>query len=167
MNVEVDGLAQFINRLEKFDKDVSKTLKGEMRSAASMVSKAASGLTPGSALSNWGSFTADGSRGGQGRSGNDVSFSSSAVRRGFRVATNRYRKRGVTVAFGYDVKQSNPGGSVFETVGKTSGTFMDNIVAKFTGTRPRTLLPAYYAGIGPAQAKIEDAIRRAEREVGL
>jgi hypothetical protein len=33
MKVQVDGLAPFINRLEKFDKDVSKELKAEMKAA--------------------------------------------------------------------------------------------------------------------------------------
>jgi hypothetical protein len=167
MKMQVDGLAAFVNRLEKFDKDVSKVLKKEMRAAATLTAKEARSLTPSRALTNWGKFTADGSRGGSGGSGNDVSFSSAAVRRGFKVATNRYRRRGITTAFGYDVVQGNAGGSVFETIGKGSGQFVDAIVSRFGSQRPRTLIPAYYATIEQAQSQVEDAIRRAEREVGL
>jgi hypothetical protein len=157
MRMEVDGLAPFINRLEKFDKDISKALKKEMRSAADSVAKTARGMSPqGNALSNWGKW------------GGRTDFDAGAVRKGFKVATNRYRRRGVTVAFGYDVVQGNAAGAIFETVGKTSGTpFVDSIVRKYGGTRPRTLLPAYYAEIEQAQARIEEAVRNAEREVGL
>jgi hypothetical protein len=168
MKMDVTGLAAFINRLEKFDKDVSRTLKREMRAGAMLTAKEARSLTPSSPLRNWGSFIANGSRGGQGGSGNDLSFNSAAVKRGFKVATNRYRRRGATVGFGYDVTQANAGGSVFETVGKSSGTsFVDRIVSQFGSQRPKTLIPAYYATIDEARDRVEEAIRNAEREVGL
>ena len=37
--VQAQGIAPFINRLEKFDKDVSKTLKDEMRRGSYEVAK--------------------------------------------------------------------------------------------------------------------------------
>jgi hypothetical protein len=159
MRMEVDGLAPFINRLEKFDKDISKALKKEMRAASATVSSNAKKRISGNPLSNWGSWRS-GSR--------DLSFAPSEVRRGFSVATNRYRRSGATVAFGYDVVQKSTAGSIFETVGKLSGsTFVDQIVNRRGGTRPRTLIPAYYAEMDQAQARIEEAVRNAEREVGL
>jgi hypothetical protein len=159
VRVETDGIAQFINRLEKFDKDISKTLKKELRAAAMLTAKNARGRISGTPLSGWGPWKS---------SGRDLSFAVTSVRSGFTVATNRYRRRGVTVGFGYDVVQKSAAGSIFETVGKSTGTpFVDAITARFSGARPRTLLPAYYSTIEEAQTRIGDAVARAEREVGL
>lgn len=166
VQIEVDGLAPFINRLEKFDKDVSKVLKKEMRAAADQVAKNARGRVR-QPLSNWGRWV-------DSDSGRDLGFNAGAVAKGFRVQTNRYRRRGATTGFGYDVVQGNAAGNIFEVVGSKSrirgakgAQFVDSIVARFSGTTPRTLIPAYYAEIEGVHARIEEAIRNAEREVGL
>jgi hypothetical protein len=163
VRAKVDGVGPFISRLEKFDKDVGKTLKAEMRAGSREVSNAAKGRIGGLALSNWGPWN---------HNGRDLSFERSKARGGYKVQTSRYRKRNVTVAFGYDVGQTSAGGAVFEGAGKSDTNFTSNIVGKW-GPRPnarggkRVLLPAYYAGIGPATDRIEKAIRDAERKVGM
>jgi hypothetical protein len=163
IRASVDGIGPFVSRLEAFDKDVAKVLKSEMRAGAREVSSAAKSRVTGLALSNWGPWN---------NNGRNLAFERGAVRGGYKVRTSRYRKQGATVAFGYDVEQSSPGGSVFEGAGKSDTNFTRNIVGKW-GPRPnarggkRVLLPAYYVGIGPAQQRIEQAIRDAERKVGL
>jgi hypothetical protein len=163
VRVEVDGVGPFISRLEKFDKDVAKVLKGEMRAGAREVSNAAKSQVSGLALSNWGPWN---------HKGRDLGFNASKARGGYKVQTSRYRKRGVTVAFGYDVAQKSPGGAVLEGAGKSDTNFTRNIIGKW-GPRPnarggkRILLPAYYTGIKPATERIEKAIRDAERKVGM
>jgi hypothetical protein len=163
VRASVDGVGPFISRLEKFDKDVAKTLKAEMRGGAREVSSAAKSAIGGLALSNWGPWN---------NKGRNLSFERSRARGGYKVQTSRYRSRGATVAFGYDVGQTSPGGAVFEGAGANDSTFTRNIVGKW-GPRPnarggkRVLLPAYYKGIGPAQERITSAIRDAERKVGM
>ena len=72
--------------------------------------------------------------------------------------------------------QANAGGSVYEVIGDKSrvaeGTqgeqFVDSVVANSSARRnPRTLVPAYYEGIEQARERITEAVREAERKVGL
>lgn len=165
MRLEVDGLGPLINRFEKFHKDIGPTLKKEMRGGAAIVQKAAQSTVSGFPISGWGNWNSG---------GRDLSYDPAAVRRGFKVATNRYRRRGVTTAFGYDVVQSNAGGSVFEVIGDKSrvtdergAQFVDSVVGSRGGKKPRTLIPAYYAGITQARERIESALKSAMRKVGL
>lgn len=166
MQVVYDGLAPFINRLEKFDKDVSKDLKSEMRSAAGEVVGEAAGEVTGVPISGWGNWT---------QGGRDLGYDPGAVKRGFKVAANRYRRRGVTTSFGYDVVQTNAGGNVFEVIGDKSrvsgpqgSAFVDSVVrASGRDRSPRTLYTAYYAVIGRVQARMQEAVESAMRKVGL
>ena len=167
MKFEVEGLAPFINRLEKFDKDVSKELKAEMKKGADVVAKAAGSTVSGVPISGWGTWN---------HQGRDLGYNPSKVKSGFKVSTNRYRRRGVTAAFGYDVVQANAGGSVYEVIGDKSrvaeGTqgeqFVDSVVANSSARRnPRTLVPAYYEGIEQARERIKAALQVAMRRVGL
>lgn len=165
MQVQVDGLAQFVNRLEKFDKDISKELKKEMRRGAAEVQQAAKSTITGFPLSNWGNWNSN---------GRDLGYDPSKVRAGFRVKANRHRRGGATTAFGYDVIQSNAGGNIFEVVGDKSRTtgpggvqFVDAINAKFGQRRPRTLFQAYYKGINAARERMNAAVESAMRKVGM
>jgi hypothetical protein len=163
IRADVDGVGRFLSGLEKFNKDVAKTLKAEMRAGAREVSSAAKGLVPGTALSGWGPWN---------NNGRDLGFQRGGARSGYKPQISRYRRRGVTESVAYDVVQKSPGGGIFEGVGAGSSTFVQNVVGKW-GPRPnvrggkRLLLPAYYQGIGPATDRIVKAIRRAERSVGL
>jgi hypothetical protein len=162
VRASVDGVGPFLSRLEKFDKDVAKTLKADMRKGAGEVAAAARKRLTATPLSNWGPWN---------HNGRDLGFVRAKAASGIKPAISRYRKGGRTVAVAYDVGQKSPGGAVFEGAGKGSTVFVRNIVGRW-GARPsvrggkRTLLPAYYEGIGPAQKRIEKAIRDAERKVG-
>jgi hypothetical protein len=174
MKMTVEGIAPFINRLEKFDKDVSKTLKKDMRSAADEVRKAAVKRLPnGNPISSWGRWR---------QGGRDLDYVPNRVRRSYKTVTNRYRNLGVTAAFGYSVVTENAAAAIFEQIGAdsrkgntswfSSDQFIRTVVNRH-GQRPRVkggkrvLLPAYYEAMPNARRKIEKAIREAERKVGL
>jgi hypothetical protein len=173
VRVSTHGIAPFINRLEKFNKDVSKELKKEMRSGADMVRKEAVGRVPANPVSSWGRWT---------QNGRDLSYDQSAVRRSYKTVTNRYRRLGVTAAFGYSTVTESPAAAIFEQIGadraqgntdwRSSAQFRRTIINRH-GPRPRVkggkriLVPAYYAVIGQVNERITRAIRKAERKVGL
>lgn len=171
MRVDVKGLASFVNRLEKFDQDVSKTLKAELKSASSVVAGRASGLQPNTVLSNWGRWIDSGTM-PKSTAGRDLSY----AKRGYKVKTNRYRNKGAVTSFGMDVESVGPGAGILEFVGSQNRTpkFSDPIVSRFgpvpkgsRGFMPRILLPAYYMGMSEAAQQIEAAVRAAEKKVGL
>jgi hypothetical protein len=169
--VEVQGIAPFVNRLEKFDKDVSKTLKKEMRQGANEVAKEARsliGAIGGTPLSGWGPWSS--SRSGR-TDARDLSFTAATAKRGVRVESYRGRSRGVVTSFGYRVKQMNPGGAIYELAGsqnKSGDLFNSNLNNKRGSNRyPRIMYRAYYAGMSRAETIIRAAIRKAEKEVGL
>ena len=169
--IEAQGIAPFVNRLEKFDKDVSKTLKKEMRQGANQVAKEARsliGAIGGNPLSGWGPWTSR-TRGKQ--TERDLSFNVPAVKKGIKVQAYRGRFRGATVAFGYRVNQMNPGGAIYELAGSQnrSGDLFNSTLNNKRGSNryPRIMYRAYYAGMGRAEAMIRDAIRKAEKKVGL
>jgi hypothetical protein len=162
VRVSVEGIGPFLSRLEKFDKQVGQALKKEMRKGAAEVSTAARKRLTGLPLSNWGAWN---------HNGRDLGYGQAKARGGIKPQISRYRKRNTTVAVAYEVGQKNPGGAVFEGAGVGNSPFVQNIVGRW-GPRPsvrggkRTLLPGYYEGIDPAQKRIEQAIRDAERKVG-
>jgi hypothetical protein len=173
VRLTVTGIAPFINRLEKFDKDVSKALKKEMRAGADLVRQEAIGRVPANPVSNWGTWI---------NNGRDVSYDQGAVRRSYKTVTNRYRRLGVTAAFGYSTVTESPAGAIFEQIGaeqakgntswRSSAQFRRTVVNRH-GVRPnvkggkRILVPSYYAVIGKVNDRITAAIREAERKVGL
>jgi hypothetical protein len=173
VRVETHGIAQFINRLEKFNKDISKELKKEMRAGADMVRKDAVGRVPANPVSNWGPWT---------QNGRDLGYDVNTVRRSYKTVTNRYRRLGVTAAFGYSAVTENPAAAIFEQIGagspkgntqwRSSEQFRRTVVNRH-GRRPnvkggkRILVPAYYAVIGKVNERITKAVREAERKVGL
>lgn len=170
------SIARFVDRLEKFDKEVSKDLKKEMRQGAGIVQSEAKNRIMGYPLSNWGQWTDSGLM-PRSTAGRDLGFIPSWAKSGVKVKTRRYRKRGVVQAFSYDVVQNFPGGAIYEIAGaqKRGGqlgggaTFFQNLKNKGhgDGPYPRTLYPAYYAGIKKARGAMTEAIKRAERRVGL
>lgn len=171
MRVDVQGLAALVNRLEKFDKDVSKVLKNELKSAASIVASNATARQPSTVLSGWGRWIDAGVM-PRSTGGRDLSY----AKKGYKVKTARYRKRGVTTGFGMDVMAVGAGAGILEFAGSENRTpsFTEPIVSIFgavpqgsKGFMPRILLPAYYAGMKEAKPIIEAAIRDAERKVGL
>jgi len=163
--VDIEGLAPFINRLEKFDKDVSKELKKEMRGAASLVVAAAKARVTQQPLSNWGKWIYT--------DGRDLGFDVANVKRGFKSETVRSRNLGVTTKFGYKIVQKSPAGAIFEYAGsKTPGALFNRSLLKnndrlIRGTQPRILARAYYDVIEDVRSRIRNAIDDAARKVGL
>lgn len=158
-NFEMNGLAKNINFLEKFNEDVANTLKKEMRTGANEVAKASRSLIPASAVSNWGAWTSS-------SDGRDLGFIGSWVKRGVSVQTERTRKSGITVGFGYRVVNKTPAGAIYELAGSRTknalgrGINKNKPVARY----PRTLFAAYYMAMPTAMTRIETAIEKAKRE---
>lgn len=175
MELKAEGIAPFINRLEKFDKDVSKVLKKEIKNSADLVRREAISRVPENPLSGWGKWIQEGN-------GRDLSYDRKTVRSSYKTVQNRYRRQGITVGFGYSVATQNPAAAIFETIGseqprgntrwRSSSQFRRYVVNRH-GMRPkvkggkRILVPAYYAVIPKVREKIQNAIREAERKVGL
>jgi hypothetical protein len=167
MNVATPGIGAFINRLEKFDGDVSKELKQKMRKAAGLIAKSARARQK-VPLSHWARYSWI----EQDRSnGRNLQYNIAAARQGIRVNANRYRASGVTVAFGMTVVQRNPAGAIFELAGSEnrSGHRFNRTLNRMLndGPYPRSLFPAYYDEMPTTVKQIQTAIREAERKVGI
>lgn len=163
VRVQVTGLRELFNALEEWDKKASDALRRRIRKAGGQVATAASYLTPGRApISGWGKWTFS-------RDGRDLGFDPPTVARGFKVRQNNYRRRGVSAGLGFDVYQSNAGGSIFELISGQTGTqFVRTIESKFPKRQPRSLFAAYYEVMTPAlQNEIRDSIIDQARKAGL
>ena len=163
--VEVTGLRAVIDALGEVDKKAVKAIQKEITTAAKAVVKDAQSRVTGYPISNWGNWTT--------ANGRDLSFNPETVAAGFKVKANRFRRQGTNRGFGYDVVQSNAGGSVFEVIGDgsrvtTGQQFVDTIANRFGSKRPRILMPAYYSAITPElREKIRDQIIDEARKAGL
>jgi hypothetical protein len=171
MNVATPEIGAFINRLEKFDKDVSKELKQEMRKASGRVANESRSLISamGDPLSNWAGYSWVEQDRADGR---NLQFNMSAVKRGYKVKTNRHRKSGITTAFGQSVVQETAAGAILELAGSdnSKATFNKNIInarKSPIGKIPRILGKAYYRVMPIVVVELRSAIRRAEMKVGL
>jgi hypothetical protein len=171
MKIATPEIGSFINRLEKFDKDVSKELKQEMRKASGRVANESRSLISamGDPLSNWAGY----SWFEQDRAKNqrNLQFNMSKVKRGYKVKTNRHRKSGITTAFGQSVVQETAAGAILELAGSRSmGQFNQNLISARNspiGKIPRILGKAYYRVMPIVVVELQAAIRRAEKKVGL
>jgi hypothetical protein len=170
-------LASLINRLEKFDKENSKLLKKDIKSAANRVVGAARGYHRGNVLRNWGTWIDAGTQ-PKSTAGRNLGYKNS-----YKLKTMRYRQSGVTTSFGYDAVAGQPGTGVFQFAGSkgtgprtmTGGMalFRQQIVGKFGPVpkgrgkpMPRVLASAYYQVMPDVTKEIEQAIDRAMRKVG-
>jgi hypothetical protein len=159
---KVENLAETINFLEKFNEDVLKVLKKELKSGANEVAKASRSLIPNDGLSNWGQWISS-------RDGRDLGFIGAFVKRGIVVQQQKTRSSGMTVGFGYRVVSKSAAGAIYELAGSQNnsegmGLSMNK---KHPAARyPRTLFPAYYAAMPKAMQKIEAALDKATRSFG-
>ena len=155
---DTKNLAQNIDFLETFNKDVAKILRKEIKSGANEVAKASRSLIPKSGLSNWGAWTFS-------RDGRDLGFIGSWVKRGIVVETTRSRNRGATVAYSQRVVTKTAAGAIYELAGSVSDSPMARAVASKHPVKnyPRTLFPAYYKAMPIALKKIEAAIEKAKK----
>lgn len=169
--IEVTNLRQVINAIEGIDKSAAKNIDKTIRDIAKRVAVDASYLSPsGNPLSNWGKWITRSS--GDARS---LSFDSGAVAAGFKVQKNDFKRRGIKAGFGFDVKQWNAAGAIFEVVGEgnrvtnASGqNLVDVINRRFPRKQPRTLIAAYYQNMNPeVREAIRDQIISEARKAGL
>lgn len=162
---DTKNLAQNIDFLETFNKDVAKILRKEIKSGANEVAKASRSLIPKAGLSNWGQWTEDGSRGGKNTAGRDLGFIGSWVKRGIVVETTRSRNRGATVAYSQRVVTKTAAGAIYELAGSDSESPMARAMVYKHPVKnyPRTLFPAYYKAMPIALKKIEAAIEKAKK----
>jgi hypothetical protein len=162
-NFDTKNIAQNINFLETFNKDVAKILKKEIKAGANEVAKASRRRIPKAGLSNWGAWTYS-------RDGRDLGFIGGWVKRGIVVETTRTRNRGATVAYGQRVVTKTPAGAIFELAGSKSKSPMALAVKAEhpfpVKTYPRTLFPAYYEAMPTALKKIEAAVEKAKKVGG-
>lgn len=164
MDIQLDGIAPLINRLEKFDKDVSKELKSKMRKATTPFVRAARDSYPPTGLTNWGKWI-DADR------GRDLSYNVAVARKQVKLQTTRKRFRAATTAFGYTVTQMNPGAAIIEHAGLADPTNQFNVaIANRYGRArlaPRFITSAYYSVVPALRDEIESYIQQAMRKVGL
>lgn len=157
-NFDTKNLAQNIDFLETFNKDVAKILRKEIKSGANEVAKASRSLIPKSGLSNWGAWTYS-------RDGRDLGFIGSWVKQGIVVETKRSRNRGATVAYSQRVVTKTAAGAIYELAGSDSESPMARAMVYKHPVKnyPRTLFPAYYKAMPIALKKIEAAIEKAKK----
>jgi hypothetical protein len=159
---KVENLAQTVDFLDTFNKDVAKVLKKEIKSGANEVAKASRSLIPHDGLSNWGQWTFT-------RDGRDLGFIGAFVKRGIVAEQTRTRMSGITVAFGYRVVSKTAAGAIYELAGsQTDDEGMGLAMRKKhpTNNYPRTLFPAYYSAMPKVLKKVEAAIEKSTRMGG-
>lgn len=160
--VEVTGLRQLYDALGELDKAGQRQITKQITQAGKAVAAEASYKAPSAnPLSNWGRWI-------DARTGRDLSFDSGTVSSAFKVRRNNFRRRGVNAGIAWTVVQTNPAGSIWETVGTGSSQFVSSINQRFPQRRPRSLFSAYYAVMRPELVqKIRDSILEAGRKAGL
>ncbi|MFM1964650.1 MAG: hypothetical protein RL134_375 [Actinomycetota bacterium] len=165
--VEVTGLRQILDALGEVDKSAVRRVTDAIARAAKDVAAEASYLTPhDNPVSNWGQWDAR---------GRDLSYSGPAASSGFKMQRNNFRRRGVSAGAGWTVVQSNAGGNIYEVIGDGSRVtspsgqnLVDSINARYGTRKPRSLFPAYYAGVPEDLAeRISDQILDEARKAGL
>lgn len=161
-NFTIENVAQTVDFLDRFNKDVAKVLKKEIKSGANEVAKVSRSLIPHDGLRNWGQWTFS-------RDGRDLGFIGAFVKKGIATEQTRTRMSGVTVAFGYRVVSRTAAGAIYELAGsKNDKEGMGLAMGKKhpTNVYPRTLFPAYYAAMPKVLKKVEAAIEKSTRMGG-
>ncbi len=157
--VEVTGLRQVLDALSETDKRAARVVVKEITAAGKAVAGNAASRVGGRPVSGWGPWLSG---------GRDLSFEPTAVRTGYKLRRNNFRRRGVSAGAGWDVYQTTPGGAIFEILGSGSSRLVDAVSARFPGRQPRNLLPAYYSVMTPEQVeRIRDTITNEARKAGL
>lgn len=166
--IEVTGLREIFDALDKVDKKASDAVKREVTKAGQKVSKAAKAQVPGRPVRHWGPWISS-------DRGRDLSFDAAEVASKIHVQRSNFKKRGVARGIGWDVINGSAAGAIFEVMGDGSRVTDDagrHLVAavnrKFPGKQPRLLLPAYYEGL-PENLKddIRDLILAEAKRAGL
>lgn len=174
LNVDVENVPEFINRISKFDKDIYKTLQAEIRQGLTAVADDARQRTPnGRALTGWGPWNES-----TGKSASvgvvtlntgtrELGFRGSDVKRGITPQSVKRSKRGQVTRFGGRVISKSPAGAIFALAGSRddSDSFTQALNRKHGTTWPRTLTDALYSKGPDARKAIEAAIEKAAASI--
>lgn len=178
--VDVEGSAELINRLKRFDKDVYKILDREIKKAADTVAEAAREKIPDNGLSNWGRWVERRTSGRTGSSGaisfvqavteRSLSYDQGAIRKGVKPAIQTRSRKGSAMRWRAIVQQMNPAGAIYMLAGSRNmnagETLGENLNRKRGGSIwPRALSPALYEKGTEAGDEIAAAIQRAMDQV--
>jgi len=172
MSTEVGPL---IKRLQKFDKEVYKTLNKEVRQGLAEVAGTARSLTPsGNALSHWGTWmTATGQSARVGsvtlvQGTRDLSYDGSSVRRRIRGRAVKRSKKGQVTSYSGQVVTTSAAGAIYSLAGSTNPNtpFARALRRAGRGTQwPRALTAARNKEGPKAAREITKAIQKAARTV--
>ena len=156
-----------MDALKDMDKKASQLIVKQITAAGKSVVAEASYLVPGqNPVSNWGPWS---------KGGRDLSFSGASAASGFKLRRSNFRKRGVSAGIGWDVYQTNAAAAIYEVIGDKSRVttpqgahLVDMVASRFPRKQPRTLIPAYYAGMPDGLAEsIKEQILTEARKAGL
>jgi len=165
--VNIEGTADFINLLKRFDKEVANVLNREMRKGAELVAAAARDKMPDEPLSNWGVWNAA-------KDGRNLGYDRGEAAAGIKPRNVNRTRRGQAMSWKVTVQQLDPAGAIYSLAGSIGGasgtyrgwTFKNNMNAKNgSGPWPRALTPAYYEKGPEAGDAIAAAIQRAMDQV--
>ncbi len=169
-DVKVDGASSLVNRISRFDKDVYKTLRREVKSATDVVRADAQSLLPGGrALSGtmlgeqvsrgWGPWSSG---------GRDLGFDGGAMRVQAQARKTSRRVGGERVygMVGRVVAPTSPAAAIFMLAGSRTprrlpgwgGNFNAELNARYGTVFPRALTTAWRRGAPRAAARIDAAI---------
>lgn len=163
--IEVQGVAETMRTLAKFDPELRKAVVKDMKAAARPLEAAARANIPAAPLSNWGNWPT-----GRG------TYDPSQVKKGIKVA---FRSGGVK---GFDkttfplltLRQTNAQGAIYEMAGrkfpgrksegKARGRAMVQKLDSF-GSASRTLWPAVERGLPAVEKNLRDVIDSISKEI--
>lgn len=177
IDTDVDN---FVNLLNKMDKDIAKAVDKSIKQGASDIRKSATKRLANASppLSGWAAYSWIEQDRQDGRNLQWGLGAEKGGQRGYRVSSSKAsRMSGLYVSYGVRVEQTSAQAAIFELMGGSdmgyrgarlggSETMRQNVRTKRgDGPYPRILYPAYYDGIGKARSFIESAVAEAERKV--
>lgn len=167
MNVRVEGAAQKIEQIFRFDKELWKEIQQGVKEATSGIRSDARGAYPENGLSNWGPWLTNNNR--------DLGYDSAAVRSGVKSSFRSRRQGGFRNISGL-VYNKNAAGAIYGLAGsrnKSGESFNTNINRKRggstsvrgNGTWPRALGPAWNDNVNEARRQIARVVEQAIAKV--
>ena len=167
MNVRVEGAAQKIEQIFRFDKELWTEIQRGVKDATSGIRSDAKAAYPESGLSNWGPWLTTNNR--------DLSYDSSSVRAGVKSSFRSRRQSGFRTISGL-VYNKNAAGAIYGLAGsrnKSGESFNTNLnlkrggstSARGNGTWPRALGPAWSSNVDDARREIARVVEQAIAKV--
>jgi hypothetical protein len=163
MSVRVDGAAQKIEQIFRFDKELWKEIQKGVKDATSGIRSDAKAAYPDNGLGNWGPWITP--------NGRDLSYDVSAVKGGVRSSFRSRRTGGFRNISGL-VYNKNAAGAIYGLAGSRnrSGEFFNTNInrkrggsagSRGNGTWPRALGPAWTSNVDAARREVARVVERA------